>query len=66
MQRGDRVRATARCAMTGYGPGDKGTVARGLLTSSDGTLRYYHVRMDKDGAVGTSVIFTEGEIEPDE
>jgi hypothetical protein len=65
MQRGDRVRVTGRCRLSGYSPGDKGTVARGPLTSSDGTLRYCHVRMDKVEAVGMSVIFTEGEIEPD-
>ena len=61
---GDRVRVTTRCPMHGYQAGDKGTVRHGPKLSSDGTLRYYHVAMDKD-LRGRLIVFTEGEIEPD-
>jgi hypothetical protein len=59
---GDRVRVTQLSQVEGYRPGDKGTVHRVDVTSR-GVL--YHVAMDKAGATGTTVIFTEGVIEPD-
>ena len=51
--------------MPAYQAGDQGILRSGPKQSSDGTLRYYHVAMDKDGPAHPMVIFTEGEIEPD-
>jgi hypothetical protein len=61
---GQRVRVTPRNRMTGYLPGDKGTVLR---VSSAGTTgeRSYVVEMDKDDPAHSGVVFTEDEIEPD-
>jgi hypothetical protein len=62
---GDRVRLTKRNRLGGYQPGDKGTVIR-VPKAAPGSQPYYIVAMDRDGATGTGVLFTEDEIEPDE
>jgi hypothetical protein len=58
----DRVRVAEGSQVKGYRPGDKGTVH--CVEATSGGIRY-HVAMDKAGATGTTVIFAEGEIEPD-
>jgi hypothetical protein len=50
--------------LQGYAPGDEGMAAPGPLSSSDGTMRYYRVLMDKDEPYRTA-LFAEDEIEPD-
>jgi hypothetical protein len=61
---GDLVRVTAANRMNSYQPGDKGTVLWGGTKGTSGQ-RYFVVSMDKAGATGTTVVFTEKEVEPD-
>ena len=64
LQRGQRVRVTARNRLAGYQPGDKGTVLR-MSTATLNGEHYYSVAMDKDDLIITGAVFKEGEIEPD-
>jgi hypothetical protein len=50
--------------LAGYGPGDKGTVLRGIAEGPSGK-RYYLVSMDKDDASSGGVVLTEAEIDAD-
>jgi hypothetical protein len=61
---GDRVRVTVRNRVTGYQPGEKGTVQREVVSTSRGTL-YYLVSMDKDDPSNSGVVFADDEIELD-
>jgi hypothetical protein len=60
---GDRVRVRARCRLAGYRAGDKGVVDAGPITAVNSKMLSYRVHMNKDAA-GTTVLFTEGDIEP--
>jgi hypothetical protein len=60
---GDRVRVTARCRMSGYGPGDQGTVLEGPAAGAADPS--YVVARDKDGPGSTTAVFAADEIEPD-
>lgn len=62
---GDRARVTARCRMSGYSPGDKGTVLEGPVGYAGASDQSYVVAMDKDGPGSTTAIFGAGDIEPD-
>jgi len=64
LQKGQRVRVTARNRMAGYQPGDKGTVLRETTLAMRGE-RSYTVAMDKDDPAASGAVFTEGEIEAD-
>ena len=64
LQKGQRVRVTARNRMAGYQPGDKGTVLREITLSMRGE-RSYTVAMDKDDPAKGGVVFRFDEIEPD-
>lgn len=60
---GDRVRVKAETWVSKYPTGDRGTVVEGLIQFGAGR-RYFLVEMDRDRP-RQSVVFTEGEIEPD-
>ena len=62
---GDRIRVTARCRMSGYSAGDKGTVLEGPVSYAGASDQSYVVAMDKDGPGRTSIIFGADEIETD-
>ena len=64
LQKGLRVRVTARNRMAGYQPGDKGTVLRETTLAMRGE-RSYSVAMDKDDPAKGGVVFRFDEIEPD-
>ena len=60
---GDRVRVTTRCRLSGYRPGDKGTVLEGPPAGAADPS--YVVAMDKDGPGSTTTVFGADDIEPD-
>jgi hypothetical protein len=62
---GDRVRVTVCNRMSGYQPGDKGTVLREAISGPSGA-RYFAVAMDKDDPTKSGVVFTADEIELDQ
>jgi hypothetical protein len=61
---GQRVHVTVRNRLAVFQPGDKGMILH--AASSAVGVRYYLVAMDKGELDSTGVIFTEGEIEPEE
>jgi hypothetical protein len=62
---GQRVRVTVRNRMSGYQPGDKGSVPREVADGPSGT-HYYVVAMDKDDPTKSGVVFSDDEIEADD
>jgi CheY-like chemotaxis protein len=62
---GDRVRVTAGNHVSGYQPGDTGTVLKLLENPARGDIRFYVVAMDKDHIAGGGMAFAEGEVEAD-
>jgi hypothetical protein len=62
---GDRIRVTARCRMSGYSAGDKGTVLEGPVSYAGASDQSYVVAMDKDGPGSTTAVFGTDDIEPD-
>jgi hypothetical protein len=62
---GDRVRVTARCRMSGYIPGDQGTVLEGPAGYAGASDQSYVVAMDKDGPGSTTTVFGADDIEAD-
>jgi hypothetical protein len=61
LKAGDRVRVTGVKNVSGYRPGDTGTVKEGPHPAAAGG-HYYIVQMDKRGE--ESIIFMDDEIEP--
>jgi hypothetical protein len=61
---GARVHITALNRVSGYHPGDRGTVVWGPNTSFSGKDTYYLVQMEKNPA-GNAVTFLPDEIERD-
>jgi hypothetical protein len=51
--------------MSGYRPGDRGTMLRLLENPVGGDTRFYVVAIDKDHLVGGGMAFAEDEIEAD-
>jgi hypothetical protein len=62
---GQRVRVTVRNRIAGFQPGDTGMVLHAATRGAIGE-RFFLVAMDKGELDSTGVIFTEGEIEPEE
>jgi hypothetical protein len=63
-QPGERVRVTAANRVSGYQPGDKGTVQRAVISTATG-VTHYLVMMDKDDPAKSGVVFAADEVEPD-
>jgi hypothetical protein len=61
---GVRVKVTARCCLSGYSPGDKGTVRRADYEPVTGG-RFYVITMDRDGPQSVTALMP-WEIESDE
>jgi hypothetical protein len=62
---GDRVHATVGNLVSGYQPGDRGTVLKSLENPAGGDTCFYVVAMDRVHIPGGGMVFAEGEIEPD-
>jgi hypothetical protein len=62
---GDRVRLTAWNRVSGYRPGDRGTVQEALADPAGGEDRIYFVAMDADGIPGATIAFAGYEVEAD-
>jgi hypothetical protein len=65
LKRDDRVRVTAMNRVSGYHPGDRGTVIWGPYSSACSKETFFVVSMDKAAIVCTEAVFLANEIEPD-
>jgi hypothetical protein len=63
---GDRVRLTADCRVSGYGPGECGVVRLVMRASAGGPVTLYHVEMDRAGPSSRVVALYPIEVEPED
>ena len=62
---GDRVRLTADCRVSGYGPGECGRVLWVSRASPGGPVTLYHVEMDRTGPSSVVALYPI-EVEPED